>query len=373
MSMEQYISVLVEIIYTLSGRGLTKDADLLKDTIHSLGHEVTVKALPPQHPLLRSLSGKWGRLKKRVACRLVVELANKWQRSIRRLLCVKNPDTDLVIHLENIHPHYINPNCPNWLIPNQEWFRTERTHYLQEIERVLCKTQVAVDQFRKLHSMVEYLGFSIPGAGQVLTPQPGRKRAGSYIHVAGSSLSKGTLAVIKAWERHPEWPTLTLVANSSLVEGPLPANIELKKNLSAEEMKHLWLHASVAVIPSEVEGYGQVLGEAMLAGAVIVTTDAPPMNELVTTSRGYLVPWSEKRPSRLGTRYKVSPEDLESCVLNVLAESHERIEVKSIKAYQWTLDNHKAFLERFGLLLASVTSQNPSANFPAHGNADQAD
>lgn len=368
MSSERHISVLVEIIYTLSGRGLTKDADLLKETIRSLGHEVSVKALPPQHPRVRDLSGKWGRAKKRLPSTRALELTNSLQRAIRRLFSIKTRNAGLVIHLENIHPHHINPRCPNWLIPNQEWFRTERSHYLTDIDAVLCKTHVAESRFKNLHGKVEFLGFSTPGAGQAVTPQLHQKQPGAYLHVAGSSLSKGTSAVIGAWERHPEWPTLTIVANNRLVEGVLPANIKLKKNLSPDELKQLWRHASVAVIPSEVEGYGQVLGEAMLAGAIVVTTDAPPMNELVTTSRGYLVPWSEDRPWRLGTRYKVTADNLERCLLKVLAEPREILDAKALEAHRWALDNHQAFVERMGKFLASVT---PQPDGLTRENADQ--
>lgn len=357
MSSERQISVLVEIIYTLSGRGLTKDADLLKDSIRSLGHEVSVKALPPQSLLIRKLSGKWGRAKKHFPSAHAVELTNSLQRMLRRLFRARTRNADLVIHLENIHPHYINPQCPNWLIPNQEWFRSERSHYLVDIDAVLCKTQVAERRFRKLHGKVEFLGFSTPEAKRALTTQWHLKQPGNYLHVAGSSLSKGTSAVIGAWKRHPEWPTLIVVANSALVEQALPANILLKKNLSNEEMKELWCRAAVAVIPSEVEGYGQVLGEAMSAGAVVVTTNAPPMNELVTTNRGYLVPWSENRPWRLGTRYKVTVESLELCLQHVFAESSDTINAKATEAQQWTIDNHQAFEKRLEQLIASVAPQ----------------
>lgn len=345
--------MLVEIVYTLSGRGLTRDADLLKDTLRSLGHEVSIKALPPQHPLLRDLSGKWGRAKRRLRSPRTIELVNRLQRTVRRLFSINNWNAGLVIHLENIHPHYLNPRCPNWLIPNQEWFRPERIHYLSEIDRVLCKTRVAEQTFSKFHKNVEYLGFSIPGAVGAVAPTPQAKQP-CYVHVAGSSLSKGTTAVITAWQRHPEWPMLTIVANSLLVDRDFPDNIKLEKNLPANEMEQLWRQATVAIIPSEVEGYGQVLGEAMLAGAVVVTTDAPPMNELVTTSRGYLVPYREQRPWRLGTRYLVHPDDLERCLVQVLKEPQQTIETKAQEAHRWVIANHKAFVERLSLCIASV-------------------
>lgn len=363
MSSERHLSVLVEIIYTLSGRGLAKDAELLRDTICALGHEVSVKALLPQHPLLRNLSNKWSRVKNRLPSRHALALANLLQRRFRRLLSINTPNADLVIHLENIHPHYINPSCPNWLIPNQEWFRPERIPYLTDIDMVLCKTFTAKECFQAYHRNVQYLGFSTPVAQHRDEWELPEKNSSRILHIAGANRLKGTEVVLAAWKQNPQWPRLMLVANNPYIDHQVPTNVELKSSISDEDLQVLWREADIVVAPSEVEGYGQVLAEAMIYGAVIITTDAPPMNELVNDDRGYLIPYSETMPFRLGMRYKISKENLELVLNKALNDSDELRKNKAVHALNWARHNHEAFIQRLGVYVKSAT--------PNPRNADQ--
>jgi glycosyltransferase involved in cell wall biosynthesis len=54
-----------------------------------------------------------------------------------------------------------------------------------------------------------------------------------------------------------------------------------------------------------VEGFGHTLMEGMSCGAVILTTDAPPMDELVSAEEGFLVPYDGTSPMGAGIRYMV--------------------------------------------------------------------
>ena len=345
----------VEIIYTPSGRGLVKDADLLKDTIRFLGHDVSVRVVRTQNPVLSDLSCKWGGAKKRFLPKALAKLTDRFQIIVRRLLHSETGNADLIIHLENIHPHHISTRSPNWLIPNQEWFRPERTLYLKYFDRVLCKTITAKECFQPLHHSVHYLGFSAPLAMNLDELPLTRKKPVRILHVAGASLLKGTEAVLAAWKRNSHWPTLTLIANIPGIEKKLPGNVELKSNVREEELQALWQEAIIAVIPSEVEGYGQVIAEAMCLGAVIITTDAPPMNELVNADRGYLVPYSETERFRLGTRYRVSIADLERAVNAALEDSSAGRPQKASNARDWARANHKTFISQLGYFLDSLT------------------
>ena len=67
------------------------------------------------------------------------------------------------------------------------------------------------------------------------------------------------------------------------------------------------------------EGFGHLIVESMSCGAVVVTTDGAPMNELVTPERGLLVRAARSEPMALATRYFVDPLDLERQVARILA------------------------------------------------------
>ena len=114
-----------------------------------------------------------------------------------------------------------------------------------------------------------------------------RRRFDVAIHAAGKSPYKNTPAVVKAWRRHPEWPTLHIVARRralGLVDaaGPHPPNVRMHiGRLSQDEMTRLMATAGLHVCPSGAEGWGHYINEARSAGAVIMVTNGQPMNELL--------------------------------------------------------------------------------------------
>src|SRR5690606_2071978 len=115
----------------------------------------------------------------------------------------------------------------------------------------------------------------------------------------GKSPVKGTEAVLEAWRRHPEWPGLVVVQTSRHARaGTVPAgNIDHRVGrMPNDELRWLQNACRFHLSPSEAEGFGHCLVEGMSVGAVILTTDGEPMNELVRPGRGLLI-----EPARVGT------------------------------------------------------------------------
>ena len=105
---------------------------------------------------------------------------------------------------------------------------------------------------------------------------------------------------------------------------PLP-NVRYETDYVPDErLRQLQNECEVHVIPSQAEGYGHVIGEAMACGAVVVTTDAPPMNELVRPDRGMLIRVARSEPMRRSTRNFIDVGDLEAKLNQVFAMSPER-------------------------------------------------
>ena len=69
----------------------------------------------------------------------------------------------------------------------------------------------------------------------------------------------------------------------------------------------------IHLCPSETEGFGHYIMEALSAGAVVVTTDAPPMNEFVTDAAAWQAS-NRSEPWGLATNYFVDPAKLEETV-----------------------------------------------------------
>ena len=339
------------VFFENPGRGLIKDIKLLTDVIESEGHQVT--ASPQQRPNLLhvKLSNKWYYLLARLVPARLRDLILKLQRKMNGWRWHKS-SYDLVIHLENVRPNKITASCANWLIPNQEWFPEKHLHYLNDLDEVLCKSREAMRLFSKHHPSVSFISFSSPCIPKIKTGEDETFR--SFLHVAGRSRFKGTSNVIEAWRKHPEWPDLTLVCEPHLIKFSLPTNVRHHTSPSDEELNELQSRAKLVIIPSEVEGFGQVLLEAMAYGGVLITTDAPPMNELVSRERGYLISYERTSNLGIGTRYLTTPEMVEDVVSEVISSPQRKLHQLSCNAKKWVDDNHRKFLDEFTKRLAAL-------------------
>ncbi|MBR9871266.1 MAG: glycosyltransferase family 4 protein [Gammaproteobacteria bacterium] len=349
------------IIYANSGRGLKKDARILELALAGMGHTCRLECLPTTPEWKNTLS----HYRHRLLSNYLPSVFSRFYYACRAIISnATSPpsESDLVIHLENIRPSHLGRGTYHWLIPNQEWFIESRLPFLGRIDQILCKTRHALQIFSQYHPNVTYLGFT--AEAKVTASAFVKKNDQLALHVAGNSQLKGTAAVMNCWSRHPEWPKLVVVSQHLNATDYPNRNIDIRRNLTNEEMRTLWQEARFAVLPSEVEGYGQILAEALANGCVTISTNAPPMNELIEESRGYLVAPSYTRSFRLGTRYVTSPDALETTVARVLDEPPEILDRISMNASQWYATNQKSFIQRLQAAISELGKQLPDK--PGH-------
>jgi hypothetical protein len=204
----------------------------------------------------------------------------------------------------------------NCLIPHQEWFRPRLEPLLPRFDWLLCKTRFAEQVFARKSPRVRYIGFTTEDRGT----SSYRPDYGAFLHMGGTSRQKGSGALVRVWKDHPSWPLLHVVWHEETADVPLAENIVWHRSFVPEmELRELQNHCGIHVCPSEAEGYGHSLMEAMSCHAVPVTTDAPPMNELVAPDRGVLVPYERTAPQGLGTNFYVDERALASAIESLLA------------------------------------------------------
>ena len=260
---------------------------------------------------------------------------------------------DVVILFERIVDHWLGLAEHTVLIPNPEWFRDEFVDLLGGIDVVFAKTHDAVAAFESRGCVVVYTGFT--SRDQFL---PGVERSlGRWLHVAGGNQQKGTNTIVEVWTANPEFPQLTIVHTPpvTLRLSPPPNVWVLADYLPGPIVQFLQNRSGVHVCPSEAEGWGHSIVEGLSVGAVVLTTDAPPMNEVVHPDRGSLCAYTTSTPQRFGRAYYVSPDMLEATVRATLERDTDELLELGRRAREWYLENDAAFARRLTAAVDDLT------------------
>jgi glycosyltransferase involved in cell wall biosynthesis len=244
---------------------------------------------------------------------VAVNIHSKWNFAFhinRILLKAKRlfgSKTAVGVYLEDIRPRWLSAFSVSILIPNQEWVRPSTASFLSTCDEVWCKTKYAQTLFENLGCNTKFIGFS---SADRYVPEIS-KNFESYIHVQGRSGSKGTATIVQAWKKHRHWPMLTLVTRDVALLSITCPNIRVITDFLTEvDLNKLMNVAGVHLCTSETEGFGHSINEALSTGALVISTDAPPMNELVQPQFGLLVPFSSSSAAGFGERFKVDVNDL---------------------------------------------------------------
>ncbi len=257
----------------------------------------------------------------------------------------RGSSADINIFIEDIDPQAISQAPINWFIPNPEG-EPQAQQLLNCIDLILCRTHEVERIFRSMNANTYFLGF----ASQDCRLESVEKDFSSCLHLEGGSAYKGTGAVIEAWDSSLTLPALTLV--SQLNRTPLlQSNVKwIGLKLPTDELRLLQNRCAIHLCPSDTEGFGHSLMEALSTGAVLVTTDAPPMNEYITDPR-CLVPYIAKTPHYLATRYFVNPNRLRETVQYLITLPLEELQSIGKRNRESYLKRVYAFSDNLNVLL----------------------
>ena len=184
---------------------------------------------------------------------------------------------------------------------------------------------------------------------------------------------KGTDRLVRVWQRHPEWPRLILVQHKDAAPlPPVAPNIDARVGyLSDQEMRTLQNESLFHLCLSLTEGWGHYIVEAMGVGAVTITVDARPMNELVGADRGVLVPYRATGTQRLATTYQFDEAGLEAAIERTIAMSDAECAQLGARARAWFVDNKSGFTRppRSGAARAGLTPDERQGAVQVRGEA----
>jgi len=291
----------VNIISYDNGVGLSRNIRLLSHILSAAGWQVDVTALAAQHLVRSALCAGQRPAPWRKIAR--ARIKNWWE--FRRKAVQGH---DLNLFLEWLLPEWLPRARFNCLIPNPEWFEPWWCEHLGRIDLVLCKTRESQRIFAARGVKTAFTSFTSLDRFQAGV----RRDERAFFHLAGKSKQKGTAPLLELWRRHLEWPTLTVVQHPEQARHASAANINLRAEYLADaELQELQNRHGVHVCPSETEGFGHYLVEAMSCGALVITTNAPPMNDHISPARGLLAQYAATKPQRLAVNYYVDAASLE--------------------------------------------------------------
>lgn len=329
----------INLIAWDNGRGLSHDIRLLRQALESLGHQVSLTSAAARR---RANAGR--------AWRAWLGLTWRWMRSGGR----EPRRYDASITLEHVHPGYFKLAHRNLFIPNPEWLSRRDQRQLHRFDAVLTKTQVATEIFRERGLRTLHIGFqSIDCRVEDVPPREG------FLHLAGASRMKGTERLLALWRKHPEWPPLLALQSPGSTEATTlhnPPNLQHRVEYlpSIDDIRHLQNSYTFHLCLSETEGWGHYLVEAMSCGAVVLTCDAPPMNEFVQPDRGILVEAHPTEPLNAAMRYAFDDAALERAVEQAAAMTATERTKLSARARAWYEQNQAEFAANLDKALREV-------------------
>jgi glycosyltransferase involved in cell wall biosynthesis len=332
----------VRLIGKSNGVGLSRDFDLLAGALHALGCSISEQRCERRERRRRRALRTW-----------VAAQVRRWQRRAGGGTAAELP-WDVNIMLEHVWPQFLHQARGNVLVPNPEWFDRRDRSFLAMFDQIWVKSRVAEDLFTALDAPACRIGFD---SEDRYRPQIARRR--EFLHLAGRSPLKGTQRLLSLWRRHPGWPLLTVIEDADMPDKSAAiagcANIHYHRGYLADEsLRDLQNAHRFHLCPSEAEGWGHYIAEAMSVGAVTLTTDAPPMNELVTAERGVLIAAQAVAHHNLARLVRFDEAALERAVERCLTLGTSEVDAMGAAARGWFLANKHSFTARVGSALAAV-------------------
>jgi hypothetical protein len=247
---------------------------------------------------------------------------------------------DINIHFELLNNLHYNTAPVNLFFPNPEWFQWPAL--LKGIDLVMCKTHDCERIFKLWTDKTVFTSFTSEdrNTGE-------RDDEIVYLHTAGQSAAKGTLTIYQAWK--PEYPKLVLtkLMDYKALEKPKDNVFTCFERIPIDILKEFQNKCTFHVCTSEYEGFGHYIWEAKSCGGIIITTKAPPMNEMVTEKDGFLVTSGRSRRFNFGRLHMIEPKALQEVIEQTMLLTTKQIkDMRAASRQSWEV-NDKFFRDKF--------------------------
>jgi glycosyltransferase involved in cell wall biosynthesis len=263
--------------------------------------------------------------------------------------------------LEHLYENALAYGKINVFVPNIEWMNTKDIDILSRHPNilVLAKTHVGY------HALSSLLSHKI-----MLTGWDSRDmyiqsvlKLDQCVHVKGVSKNKHSQLLLDTWISHPEWPVLHIVSygdesRNGCIRIPHKVNVSsnvilYQYRMSDDDLKHLMNTCKFHICPSYTEGFGHYINEGLSTNAIVLTTDHPPMNELVTNKHHLINSDNPIDTIHLGSGMRIDEADLVIGINKMLCSSLD-INFDLCQNRKGFLHRHHTFHENVSTLLKYI-------------------
>lgn len=303
----------VNIISNNNGVGLTKDYLILKGLIEELG----------------GMCNHVSSLDKRMAQRKIFPEAI---------------DATVNIYLEHYYPvdELKKKAKYNIFFPNPEWFFEK--NYVKKFDIILAKTKDAERIFKYLKGNVFFTSFTSEDKRLEI------KKVNEFIHAAGKSSMKNTSFIFNSWKT--DMPRLFLITQNSKYYSKSNVTCvteRLEDNIFNQMLNKCRFH----LCPSQYEGFGHYIWEAMSCENLVISSNHQPMNEFITDNR-FLVNGRIGRVQGYGQLFDIDMFDLRKKIKYIQSLSDDEVNfIGKINRQKWE-DNDLFFRNTFKKLLEYI-------------------
>ena len=328
---------------------------------------------------------------------------------------VKFNNVDIQLFIEHIileHPLETFPSKKSYIFINQEYIQDwDIARMLDKTVIPLCKTQEAFKTLYKLGiTNAIYVGFGNNNQFKYINKID--KLNNLFIHIVGSSPMKGTKTLINTWiykkinypliitgnnksggntnlfnywkslkpklkdlpdsvlDKWEEWKQLTNTNDNAKL--PKFENIDsiyfCNTVLDYNIIQFLQVIGEIHMCPSLIEGWGQYIDEGRRSKSVVVTLNAPPMNEFIKNGKTGILVKASKGPSMrqllpygwiqyftknktynkfLYSTYKTTVNDLYNSINSIIKMSPEQKRKLGINAFTQSQKDYELFTQLF--------------------------
>lgn len=231
------------------------------------------------------------------------------------------PASDTAVFVERLFEHSrLGAYARRILLPNPEWLtEADCRRADRAVTEFWHKTRYSLDLLSTTHPRNKhvYIGFTSPC-------EPARVNShASFVHLSGRSGTRHTQELVDIWLNNPGLPSLTWQNYGSGISIPRwikLANMEFYLGfLDDAEHRRLAARHGIHLCASQMEGFGHHINEARALGALVVTLDGAPMNELVDPSSGLLIQPGTSQPHHCAMRFIATREAIEEAIARVIA------------------------------------------------------